>query len=263
MRGPPTWPRIATGYTAVPILPWLLSACGKNTFPAGDTPPDPVEDLRVSVNGAASRSFTASGDDGATGRATAYDIRYAPDSLTGPKAGAARYKVRRRRRRRGNGYRALSAWIPLDASYFALKAADSAELVAAVQRRGGDSLPEPDKAAGGGHESGCAARARAVTLRWHLWRRRRTGRARRYEVRYATAAITGGGTMPADLPPPGGGAAESLRDPLVPNTAYFFALKTFDEAGNTALSNGVTLVRWTRGRRGHGPIPAGFSRWKP
>ena len=63
-----------------------LSAIASATTDAPDTsPPAPVTDLAATAIDAnqLTLAWTASGDDGTTGSATAYDIRYSTDPITG------------------------------------------------------------------------------------------------------------------------------------------------------------------------------------
>jgi chitodextrinase len=72
-----------------------------------------------------------------------------------------------------------------------------------------------------------------------------SGRATRYELRWATAPITSlaqfalATPVPGVYPPQASGSAESASvSGLVPSTTYWFSLRTFDEVGNGSdLSN--------------------------
>lgn len=230
----------------------LAGGCGGSDSPSPDTrPPDAVDDLRVMVlaPGALRLTWTATGDDGATGRAAAYDLRYAPDSLTEARWASAVPWPTVAPHASGEAdsvdLAGLDANRPL---FFALKVVDDASnssalsnIVSAWARPGPDSLAPAavtDLAA-------VAPRLARVTLRWkapgddgHV------GRAARYEVRYGTGPLTeatwAAAAAAPGLPVPApAGAAESLAVAgLEPGTRYVFALRTFDGAGHASgLSN--------------------------
>lgn len=75
---------------AVMLLASIVS-CGDDGSPVDVSPPAPVVDLAAAVVTpyAAVLSFTAPGNDGATGRAASYDIRYAPAPIDGSSWSAA------------------------------------------------------------------------------------------------------------------------------------------------------------------------------
>src|SRR5512143_1454203 len=85
----PTW----SGVLVVVAL--LFGSCGKDkvaTESSDAVAPEPIHDLTV----AGARSFslsllwTATGDDGVSGQATAYDVRYATEPITMDNWGACR-----------------------------------------------------------------------------------------------------------------------------------------------------------------------------
>jgi subtilisin family serine protease/DNA-binding beta-propeller fold protein YncE len=72
----------------VPTLAGLVSSGGRLSafFPIAtrdDVPPGPIDDLKVdyTTSNSIGLRFTATGDDGESGRATNYDVRYGPDPI--------------------------------------------------------------------------------------------------------------------------------------------------------------------------------------
>jgi len=80
-----------------------------------------------------------------------------------------------------------------------------------------------------------------------------TGRARAYLLRYSTQPLTSASfdrATSVTVPPPGpAGSRESFTvQGLAPDTRYYFALKSMDDAGNwSALSNVLTFQGLTNG----------------
>lgn len=106
----------------------------------------------------------------------------------------------------------------------------------------------------------------SATLQWTApGGDRNVGRARAYLIRYSTRPITSANfddatvVVTASRPAPAG-SRESLTVPgLAPDTKYYFALKTMDDAGNwSTLSNVATIQTLTTGEEDP-PVALSFS----
>jgi hypothetical protein len=236
------------------VLPLALLSCSDtdSTAPIGEDtmPPGRVEDLAVhrSRGGAFALGWTAPGDDGMEGRASAYSIRYsaAPlaetnwesasvvDSPPAPKPG-------------GETESFPLSGLPAGSWYFGLKSADEVLNWSGLSNIVTATLADPDTIPPNrvNDLTGVSATSTSVTLSWtapgddSTW-----GWASTYDLRYALTAITEetwqGAVRVPDVPPPdSAGTQESFAvTGLQQGTDYFFALKTADEAANSSpLSN--------------------------
>jgi len=199
-------------------------------------------------------SWTAPGDDGNTGTAASYDLRYARVPIT-----AANW----------NDWGVMTACLnepaPLAAGtvqsytidsldpsttyYFAIKAADEAGNWSALSNVVSYATPAEDVPPAVITDLRVAAVGQtSVTLGWTApGDDGTTGTAASYTVKFSTSPITNANwaaatTVPGVPAPHAAGTAESLTvTGLTPGVTYYFAIKTSDEVPNTSgLSNVVS-----------------------
>ena len=218
----------------------------KTTEPPDTVDPGAVTDL--AVGGATPSSllltWTAPGDDGNTGRATAYDIRYSTSPINAGNFASATQLT-------GEPYPApagssesflvtgLSSGTPY---YFALKTLDEVSHVSVIS-----NLPSGSTSASGSDSTDPAAipdlklgyiTSDSVLLTWTTTGDDgASGTATRYDIRYSTSPINAGNfgsatqVSNAPLPYRAGYAQAKNVTGLKPNTTYYFAIKAMDEAG--------------------------------
>lgn len=249
--------------TITPILshrgartPWiasallLLAALGLGAAPAfGQTAADSTLTL----------TWTAPGDDGTTGRATTYDMRYSKTAISGtdtltwwnaatkatglpaPSAAGSKDSVK------------VTGLTPLTTYYFIIKAADevpnwSGYSNLAVKSTTGDTTPPATIA----DLSITSATGTSLALRWTApGNNGTTGTAASYDIRYSTSPITtanwGSATQSTGEPAPAvAGTVQTFTvTGLTGSQTYYVAMKATDAAGNVSgLSNvpsGTTL----------------------
>jgi hypothetical protein len=239
-----------------PALASLLWSCSDDPGAPGDTTPPAAVNTLAAVAPEWDRItlvWTAPGDDGWTGTAARYDIRYSQSPLTeavwpsatqaegepAPKPGGSRDTF------------VVTGLSPTSNYYFALKTADAAgnwsaksNIASAATTVKQDNVPPAavtDLAVS-------AFGTNTVTLTWTApgddgW----TGTAACYDVRYSRNPITEASWATAfqaagEPPPRQAGAADTfVVGQLAPGTLYYFALKTADEKPNISdLSNVVS-----------------------
>jgi hypothetical protein len=217
-------------------------------LPTDTTGPAPVTDLAVAdvdSGGTVTLTWTATGDDGRQGTATAYRVRYSEEPLTEENfAGATD---------------CLQAWAPLPPGdtetrtldcfppggtyHIALRVIDDAGNFSLLSNVARAELSGPlpgvvDLGALPGPGPG------EVELTWTAPGGGAAGRASSYDVRYSAAVLTEQNFDDADAaggspsPAPGGTLETFTVTGLIPGEGYFFALKAlFDGEGTSVLSN--------------------------
>jgi hypothetical protein len=241
----------------------LLMSCGDDDATKPDvTPPGRVEDLAVmdSAGGVITLTWTAPGDDGGEGRAVRYDIRcsLALASEADWSAATAIGDSTRVPKAAGETESLTVAGLDEGTWLFALKTADEVPNWSAMSNVASvtliDSMP-PEQVT-----DLAAVMVTAVTVKL-AWTAPgddgAEGTASAYDLRYALTPITAetwNAAMQVEgvFAPKLHGSAESYTvTGLEQATAYYFALKTTDSAGNeSGLSNVVSqstasLVRLT------------------
>ncbi|MFA4948638.1 MAG: fibronectin type III domain-containing protein [Candidatus Krumholzibacteriia bacterium] len=244
------------GVSIIPAILLLFCACSEDPgAPADTTPPTAVNDL-VAINpswNSIMLTWTAPGDDGRTGTAAQYDIRYSQNPLTEaiwPSAEQATGEPSPRPAGSADTF-VVTGLTPTTTYYFALKTADaegnwsaksiiaSAPTTAVI-----DNVPPAAVA----DLAASASATNAVTLTWTApGDDGALGTAALYDIRYSKSPITdanwssawqAGGEPP---PKPAGSPDSFVVQYLAPGTIYYFALKTTDEKPNwSALSNVVS-----------------------
>ncbi len=234
----------------------LFGACSDDPATPSDTvPPASVNDLAAIHPSSSSMMlvWTAPGDDGRTGTAARYDIRYSLSPLTDavwPAAEQAAGEPAPKPAGSADTF-VVTGLSPSTGYYFALKTADAAgnwsakSIIASAPTT---AVIDDTPPAAVADLVASASGTNAVTLIWTAPGDDGTvGTAAHYDIRYSKSLITdatwasafqAGGEPP---PKPAGAPDTFVVQSLAPGTAYYFALKTADEKPNwSALSNVVS-----------------------
>ncbi len=248
---------IAQGIQTTEIGSLAFAADGGGAFEirstdASNPPPAPVTDLSAGAPTQTSviLAWTAVGADGAQGQASVYDIRYATAPITSSNWGAAT-QAQGESAPRPAGQTESFAVGGLTAGrtyYFALKTGDEVPYWSGISNiASATTLPPPDATSPANVTTlACGSPTRtSITLTWiAVGDDGAAGQAASYDLRYATAPITGANwgaaTQAVAGPSPRvAGQSESFVVPdLTAGTTYYFALKVADEVPNwSGMSN--------------------------
>jgi internalin A len=234
----------------------LCLSCGgddkKSTSPDDSTAPSAVADLFCSDSTATSvtLTWTAPGDDGSSGTAAVYDLRYSQAAITEANWDAAT-QAGGEPSPQAAGATETATVSDLSENttyYFALKTRDEADNWSGLSNVISATPAEiiDDVAPDAVTDLSCTdSTAGSVTLTWTApGDDTNQGIASTYDLRYALEAITEGNWNTAteatgEPSPQSAGTTETTTViGLTGNTVYFFALKTADEAGNwSGVSN--------------------------
>jgi hypothetical protein len=195
--------------------------------------------------------WTAPGDDGTTGKAAAYDLRWSSSAITSANFASARAIDAPAPSPARTRESVTVSGLPAEALvYFALKTRDEvpnvSELSNVISVGTGGVPPAAVQGLTAKNPTGTT-----VDLSWKpSGEDGNTGNATSYDIRYSTSAITdanfGAATSvlrPATKPKP---AMErfTIRD-LASGTTYYFAIKAIDKGGSASLINGNLPVTAT------------------
>lgn len=236
-----------SGSNYQPVLFIDYSSTGDTTSPAA------VTDLAAgnATTSSVTLTWTAPGDDGSTGTAAGYDIRYSTSAISEANWGAA--------------LPASSAPSPPSAGtvqtvvvaglvqnttyYFAMKTADEVPNVSAISNTtSAATLPDLVAPSAVSNLAAGTLTNNSITLTWTApGDDGNAGTATSYDIRYSTSAITdanwASATVAANppVPAPAGTTQSFVVGGLAAATTYYFALKASDEAPNLSpLSNVVS-----------------------
>jgi len=223
------------------------------TLPLPDTTaPAAVTDLSLSTPTPTtiSLSWTAPGDDGITGTATNYDIRYSTEMIDESNwISAAQLIGEPAPVGAGTAESAIVNGLTPDVTYyFAMKTADEVPNLSIISNVPYlKTAPAPDTTAPSAISDLVlsAASTTSITLSWTApGDDASSGTATTYDIRYSTSLITEANWADAPQlsgePSPGvsGTSQNFVATGLNSNTNYYFAMKTSDEAGNISnISN--------------------------
>jgi hypothetical protein len=234
-----------------------ISAVVTYTVPADTTAPADTTDLAAGSATASTvkLTWTAPGDDGSTGTASNYDIRYSTSAITAGNWSSAT-TVTGEPTPSAAGSSETYTVTGLSAStlyYFALKTDDEVPNTSGLSNVPSlSTTATADTTAPADTTDLAAGNATASTIKI-TWTAPgddgSTGTADSYDVRYSTSAITAGNwssatTVTGEPTPSVAGSSESYTvTGLTAETTYHFALKTSDEAANeSGLSNVPSLA---------------------
>jgi alpha-tubulin suppressor-like RCC1 family protein len=231
----------------IELAKWNLGTATADTIP-----PAVVTDLTavaIASNGVL-LTWTSPGDDGNTGTASTYDVRYSTSTITDANWGSASECTSWPAPKVAGSHEAFKAFglSPNTIYYFALKTADEVPNWSGLSNvpSGQTAVAAdttPPAAVTGLAASG--ATTASVTLTWTApGDDGSAGTASTYDIRYSTAAMTEANWASAsqcsgEPAPKVAGSAETFTvTGLSPDTTYYLAIKTADEVPNwSALSN--------------------------
>ncbi|GEM_PF-4230855 len=212
-------------------------------------------------------TWTAPGDDGSTGAATTYDLRYSTSAITeGNFSSANQVSGEPTPSIAGSAESmTISGLSPSTTYFFAMKTSDEVPNTSALSNvSSGTTTAAGDTAAPAAitNLALSGATASSIDLSWTApGDDNNTGTATTYDIRYSTSLITDGNFSSAtqvvgEPVPQVAGASQSMTvSGLSANTTYFFAVKTSDEVPNiSGLSNVPSLSTLAPG--GDTTVPA-------
>lgn len=228
------------------------------------TAPAAITDLAVGSvdSNRVTLTWTAPGDDGATGTATSYDIRYSTTQIVddadfaaatpvpgAPAPGAA-----------GSAETLDVSGLNADTTYwFAIKATDEVPNTSGLSNVVSAKTLPPDQTPPAAITDLAAGEIgpHSVELTWTApGDDGSTGQAAQYDIRYSTAAITNDADFAAatqvtgePLPAAAGAAQSFVVSGLTAETTYWFAIKAADEVSNVSgLSNVISATTTSGGK---------------
>jgi chitodextrinase len=251
-------------FRLITVLFLVVLACGtENGIAPDDTPPAAIADLAVLSTSDVSITlgWTAPGDDGDDGTATAYDIRYGISEITNATWGVARQVNGEPVPRSGGTEESLEITIPaqsliaqsasgadIDTTYyFAIKTVDEAGNWSVLSNVASGTLADITPPAEVADLSIAGLSDTSITLRWTAPGDDGViGTAAAYDLRYAISPIDSGSwddaAVVGALPDPNPAMATEMFEVtgLASGMTYFFALKTHDDQDNWSELSNVT-----------------------
>ncbi len=192
-------------------------------------------------------TWTAPGDDGSTGTASSYDVRYSTSPINEANwASATQATGEPAPAVAGTNQNMTVSGLTSDTTYyFAIKTSDEVPNVSALSNVPSATTLDVTAPAAVTNLAAGNATSTSLTLTWTApGDDGNTGTATSYDVRYSTSTIDEGNWASAtqatgEPAPAAAGSAESMTvSGLSASTTYYFAIKTSDEVPNTsALSN--------------------------
>ena len=238
----------------VPNWSTLSNVVAKATLPE-DVPPAVIANLAVGTPTASSLrlTWTSPGDDGASGTAAQYDIRYATTAITAANWSSATQCAGEPTPQAAGTSQSLvvTGLNPNTTYYFAMMTADEVPNWSGMSNvASGATSTETTAPSAIANLGAGSPTEHSVELSWTApGDDAMTGTAAQYSIRYSTAYITeanfNAATAVASPPTPlAGGTYQSfVITGLLSGTTYFFAIKTADEVPNwSAVSNNATLA---------------------
>ncbi|WP_219639653.1 discoidin domain-containing protein [Cohnella sp. CFH 77786] len=227
--------------------------------PGDSTAPGAVTNLSASQTRwkSTNLSWTAPGDDGSVGTAAAYDIRYHTAPITENNWNDAVQLTNEPTPQVAGTSQtlAVTGLTPGTTYYFAMRAIDEATNVSAISNVLTVTTPasDPTPPAAISDLQAVAPNIRSVQLTWTApGNDGMVAKAAGYDVRYSTSPITEANWASAtqaqdELAQKDPGSAMKFQvNQLTTGVTYYFAVKTFDDAGNySALSNVVSATTFT------------------
>jgi Tfp pilus assembly protein PilV len=215
------------------------------------TAPSAVSDLAAGspTTSSLNLTWTAPGDDGSSGTATSYDIRYSTSTITeGNWASATQASGEPSPQVAGSSESFTVTGLSASTTYyFAIKTSDEVPNISAISNvpSGTTTTPDTTAPAAVSNLATSSPTSSSITLTWTApGDDGSSGTATSYDIRYATSSISegtwGSATQASGEPSPQvAGSSESFTvTGLTAGTTYYFAIKTSDEVPNiSAISN--------------------------
>ncbi|SYZ72524.1 hypothetical protein TRIP_C20639 [Candidatus Zixiibacteriota bacterium] len=237
--------------TADEVPNWSgLSNIASRPTSAEQNPPAAITNLSTGTTTSTSviLNWTAPGDDGSTGTATQYDIRYSTSAITEANFGGASQLVGEPTPRVAGSAETftVTGLTPSTTYYFAIKTADEVPNWSALSNvPSKTTLAESIPPAAITNLATGNATNTSIVLTWTApGDDSLNGRATTYDIRYSTALITAANWNSAtqvtgEPSPKSSGLSETFTVTGLQNgTLYYFAIKTADEVPNwSGLSN--------------------------
>jgi formylglycine-generating enzyme required for sulfatase activity len=240
---------LTSGLSNVPFI--------TTTPPPDPGPPAAITSLAVGTAGATSIELTwsAPGDDGNSGTATSYEVRYSTGTINEANWSAATQADDPPTPQLAGSTESFSVpdLLPSTVYSFAIKTRDEVGNLSPLSNVVSQSTLAADDVTRPAAVTSLAADSSTATTVLLTWIAPGddgdAGQARQYDVRYSRSVITSGNWGSATtvigepLPQPAGAAESFLVTGLLANTTYYFALKTQDEVPNTSLISNVPSKR--------------------
>ena len=250
VSGSPFTYTINVGGTKVPRTEYILMEVTAPPVPDGQAP-SAVSNLGASNPDSTTidLSWTATGDDGNTGTASTYDVRYSTSPITDanwPSATQATGEPAPAAAGTAETF-TVTGLSSSTTYYFAIKVNDEGGNISQLSNAVSATTAAPDVTAPAQITNLAAATSTtsgAVDLTWTApGDDGSTGKAKTYDIRYSTSTITSGNfnsstQVTAPAPKTAGSTETFTISGLTLGTTYYFAIKTADEVPNTsAISN--------------------------
>ncbi len=219
------------------------------TPPSDTTAPAAVSNLATSSPTASSitLTWTAPGDDGSTGTATTYDIRYSTSAINaGNWASATQVTGEPAPQAAGTNQNMTITGLAADTTYyFAIETADEVPNWSALSNVPTGKTSDTVAPAAVSNLATSSPTASSITLSWTApGDNGSTGTATTYDIRYSTSTINAGNWASAtqvtgEPAPLAAGSNQNMTiTGLSGDTTYYFAIETADEVPNwSAISN--------------------------
>ncbi len=240
---------IATAGTKVPRTEYILVEVIEPIIDL--IPPGQITDLAAGTPGACRvpLTWTATGDDGGTGTAMAYDLRYSSSPITDDATFNAATQFTGVPAPKISGSTesfTVTGLTPLTTSYFAIKAIDKGNNRGPLSNLAGPVttpalLPVSNLAAGTPTWS-------KVPLTWTAIDDGSVGQETSYDLRYSTSPITDANFAAATVvtgvpaPKPAGQAESFSVKGLLGGTTYYFAIKGIDNSAHASPLSNIASV---------------------
>lgn len=200
-------------------------------------------------------NWTARGDDGSTGTAAQYDVRYSTSAITASNFGTSASATGEPAPKPAGGAETFTV-TGLNANttyFFAVKTADEAPNWSAISNVVSSATTTSADVTAPAAIANLAAGTKTTTSIALSWTApgddASTGTSAQYDLRYSTALITSANFAAATavtgepVPKAAGGAETFTVTGLTQNTTYYFAIKAADEVPNwAAISNVLTAI---------------------
>ena len=240
-------------------MSWTLAASNKWAIGAVSIKPDATAPAAVSnltasgpTSSTINLNWTAPGDNGSSGTATTYDIRYSTSTITDGNFGSATQVTGEPSPSVAGSAESMTVTglSPSTTYYFAMKTSDEGPNTSAISNvTSATTSAAADTTAPGAVSNLTASNPSTSTidLDWTApGDDGSSGTATTYDIRYSTSTVTDGNfssaTQVTGEPSPSvAGSAESMTvTGLSSGTTYYFAMKTLDEVPNTSNLSNVT-----------------------